>query len=92
MTSDVLGAFRIMRNSRVGDKKRILVRRKRKTIRLVIIIGDPLDLTRWMDTIDMAGADLAGSAVAFIIHQDSVARVRKPDRSIRFHHHVIRRI
>ena len=42
--------------------------------------------------VDVAGPDLAPGLVAFIVAVDSVGRVGEPDRAVRPHHDVVRRI
>ena len=43
-------------------------------------------------SIDVAAADFAGAALAFIIHDDAVVRVGEPDRPVGADHQVIRGI
>src|SRR5262249_22640805 len=45
-----------------------------------------------IDTIDVAAALLLLRATTFELGHDAVAGIGEPDRAIRLHHHVIRRV
>ncbi len=86
-------AVQIVRAAGIGDIECLFIRREGQPVRLDIIGRHPCHSTGVrVPSIDMAGTDLAVRPPPFIIHQDAVGRVGKPDRSVRPDHNIIRRI
>src|ERR1700722_1716831 len=89
----MLWAILDMAHSGVGDIKLLLVRREGETVRLDEISRHGCDLAiGGIETIDIARADLGSRGVALIFRIDAIGRIGKPDRSVRLHHEIVRRI
>src|SRR5262249_13551761 len=70
-----------------------LVRRKGGAVRSHHVGDHRLRLPAFrVDAIDVAAVDLLLRPVAFIVAVDAIGGVREPDRVVRFHDHIVRRV
>ena len=92
VSPNVPGAVRIVRDPRISDIQQAFIRRKRQTVWFDVVVRHDADVARRVNSVDMACSDFALRTVPFVVYQNSVTWVGKPNRSIRFNHDVVWRV
>ena len=80
--TDVGWTIGFVRTAGVNDVKELFIRREAETIGAHKVIGDDGHLPRLpVDTVDIGGQFGLG-LVAFVVHQDAITGISKPDAAI----------
>ena len=76
----------------LGDVEPALVGGEAQPVRALEGVADHAQLAgARIEPVDVAG-QLLGGALALVVHHDAVVRIGEPDRAVRLHHHVVRRV
>ena len=85
--------FAAERGRRIGHVEQRFVRREGKPVGLDGQVGDRLDpATSGIEAKYVAVPDLGLAAMTFLGNDEAVRRVGEPDRAVRLHHDVVRRV
>src|ERR1700678_3291620 len=90
---DVFRTVLFVGRAGVGEVEKFLVGREGDPVRTDRIGDDRVDGAGFgVQAIDVAAADFPGRLVALIVGVDAISGVGEPDRIVRLHHEVVRRV